>query len=159
MDTLSDLLGLPRCETPAAESRLEHGCVKCLSASLYPRPLGDGTTVRLCRQHSSNLTSLFSHAGIGKRAPLTIGERQWLWRWFYRTDYFDFHRRFSRGRAKRLLTRANASGVSAVGGLPGRGGNRTVHLRPAIPSNPGSAGSNTPQRLTSFAVGPTERTA
>lgn len=59
---------------------------------------------KLCRYCQSHLTSLNAHVAIAQKGPLTVEQREWLWQWFLQTKYFAFHRRMSRGRAKKLLT-------------------------------------------------------
>jgi hypothetical protein len=76
----------------------------------YPGPFGPA---HLCQRHTSAIVSVMTHAAIGKRplvkqglaesCTLTIEERKYLWKWFIHTPFFETHKRFSRGRAKRLL--------------------------------------------------------
>lgn len=57
----------------------------------------------LCAWCSSKLTSVNSQVALAQRGALTGEQREWIWKWFLQTKYFAFHRRMSRGRAKKLL--------------------------------------------------------
>ena len=86
-------------------------CVKCGHKSSCGSEINDEhhityipeVKVFLCRRCHQMITSVNSHAGVAKRAPLNNGEREFLWEWFLTAKYFDTHRRFSRGRARKLL--------------------------------------------------------
>lgn len=60
--------------------------------------------MNVCGYCYSKLTSLHSQVALAQKAPLTLEQREWLFKWFLTTKYFAFHRRMSRGRAKKLLT-------------------------------------------------------
>lgn len=59
--------------------------------------------MNVCGYCYSKLTSLHSQVALAQKAPLTLEQREWLFKWFLTTKYFAFHRRMSRGRAKKLL--------------------------------------------------------
>lgn len=59
--------------------------------------------MNVCGYCYSKLTSLHSQVALAQKAPLTLEQREWLFKWFLTTKYFAFHRRMSRGRAKRLI--------------------------------------------------------
>lgn len=57
----------------------------------------------MCHLCMGKLTSTHSQIALAQRAPITVEQRVWVWQWFLTTKYFAFHRRMSRGRAKRLI--------------------------------------------------------
>lgn len=59
----------------------------------------------LCKFCQSRLTSVHAQVALAQGEPLTPEQREWLFAWFYTTRYFAFHRRMSRGRAKKLIER------------------------------------------------------
>jgi len=67
--------------------------------------------VPLCGYCQSRLTSVHAHVALAQKGPLTQEQRDWLWQWFLKTRYFAFHRRMSRGRAKKLLAAMEVSNV------------------------------------------------
>lgn len=77
-------------------------CLKCRLSILVIRGALD-LDRPLCSYCSARLTSLNSHVALAQGKALTLGQREWLFKWFLETKYFAFHRRMSRGRAKKLL--------------------------------------------------------
>lgn len=63
----------------------------------------------LCGWCRARFTSLNAQVALAQHGPLTLEQRAWLWQWFLQTNYFRFHRRMSRGRAKKLLQAMNSS--------------------------------------------------
>ena len=79
-------------------------CVKCGAQAIdrhhvtYQPPMVEP----LCRRCHSNITSLNTHCGWVNKSPLLNHQRISLWKWFLATDFFKTHRRYSKGRAKKL---------------------------------------------------------
>ena len=100
-------------------------CVKCQTTTplvfhhiIYAPPRG----ATLCEKCHRNVTSLNACSGLANKGKLDNEQREFLWQWFLNTDYFKTHKRFSRGRAKRLLQRDVGVGLSvnpANGSLTG----------------------------------------
>lgn len=68
-------------------------------------PTGRG---RMGETLPATLISTFSKCGLHLKRPLSDVERAWLESWFGKSDYFQSHRRLSRGKAKRLCDEMGA---------------------------------------------------
>jgi len=60
-------------------------------------------TVALCGKCHGNITSVNTHVSRVTEKKLSNELRIFLWRWFMTDKYFKEHRRFSRGRARKLV--------------------------------------------------------
>ena len=67
-------------------------------------------TVALCGKCHGHVTSVNTHVSRVAKRALDNEERIFLWRWFMVGSYFKEHRRFSRGRAKKLWREMSGGG-------------------------------------------------
>lgn len=104
-------------------------CLKCADRTkrrVYQHHIvyGEGERLApLCVKCHANITSVNSCSGLANKGRLSDEQREYLWSWFLGTRYFETHRRFSRGRARRLLQRdvewelsVNPANVPLTGG-------------------------------------------
>lgn len=104
-------------------------CVKCKSKDHIETHHVTYTpewTVALCGKCHGNITSVNTHVSRVTKEKLSNEQRIWLWRWFMTNKYFSEHRRFSRGRARKLVQEMSGGGqvtdAKVEKGKPGQRG-------------------------------------